>query len=82
MAFLCKFKSPNILLKPLANEKNATLSQLVLRWTVEQPGITIALVGARNAQQALQNAAAMDISLNPEELEFISTELNKLELVK
>lgn len=69
-------------IKPLAEEKNATLSQLVIRWTVEQPGITIALVGARDAKQALQNAAAMDISLNPDEIKLITTHLNELELVR
>jgi len=69
-------------IKPLAEEKNATLSQLVIRWTVEQPGITIALVGARDPKQALQNAAAMDINLNPEEIKLITTHLNELELVK
>ena len=69
-------------IRPLAEEKAASVSQLVLRWTVEQPGITIALVGARNSRQALQNAAAMDISLGQEELAFITTELDKLELVK
>jgi aryl-alcohol dehydrogenase-like predicted oxidoreductase len=41
-------------LKPLANEKKATLGQLVIKWTIEQPGITIALVGARNPEQALE----------------------------
>ncbi len=67
-------------IKPLADEKNATLAQLVIRWTVEQPGITIALVGARNAEQAIQNAKGMDIKLNKEEIDFITNELNKLEL--
>lgn len=69
-------------IKPLADEKNASLGQLVLRWTVEQPGITIALVGARDAKQALQNAAAMDIILEPGEISFITGHLNELELVK
>lgn len=69
-------------IKPLADEKNASLGQLVLRWTVEQPGITIALVGARDAKQALQNAAAMDIDLKPDEIKFITGHLNELELVK
>jgi aryl-alcohol dehydrogenase-like predicted oxidoreductase len=69
-------------IRPLAEEKNATLGQLVLRWTVEQPGITIALVGARDAEQALQNAAAMDISLSKEEIDLITGHLNELELVK
>jgi len=67
-AFLAK-------IKPLADEKNATLSQLVLRWTVERPGITIALVGARNEKQALQNAAAINVKLSTEEIQLINTEL-------
>ena len=67
-------------IRPLADEKNATLAQLVIRWTVEQPGITIALVGARNADQAIQNAKAMDVVLNKEEIGFITDELNKLKL--
>lgn len=67
-------------LKPLAAAKNATLGQLVIRWTVDQPGITIALVGARNAAQALENAKAAQISLNKDEIEFINAELAKLKL--
>jgi aryl-alcohol dehydrogenase-like predicted oxidoreductase len=69
-------------LKPLADQKSASLSQLVLRWTVQQPGITIALVGARDARQATQNAAAMDFTLNPEEINFINGHLNDLKLVQ
>lgn len=69
-------------IKPLANDKNATIGQLVLRWTVKQPGITIALAGARNATQALQNAAAMDLKLSEEEIIEISRHLDELMLVK
>lgn len=69
-AFLAK-------IKPLADEKNASLSQLVLRWTIERPGITIALVGARNEKQAVQNAGAINVKLNAEEIQFINTELEK-----
>jgi len=63
-------------IKPLADEKNASLSQLVLRWTVERPGITIALVGARNEKQATQNAEAINVKLTPAEIEFINHELS------
>ncbi|MBP7558412.1 MAG: aldo/keto reductase [Chitinophagaceae bacterium] len=69
-------------LRPLAKEKNASISQLVLRWTVEQPGITIALAGARNKEQAVQNAAAINVKLSADEIRFINGELDKLELVK
>jgi aryl-alcohol dehydrogenase-like predicted oxidoreductase len=67
-------------IRSLAADKNATLSQLVLRWTVEQPGITIALAGARNAEQSAINAKSMDIQLTAEEVSFITDELNKLKL--
>lgn len=63
---------------PIANEKKITLSQLVLRWTTLQPGITVVLAGARNEGQAIANAKAMDINLTPEELRFINQELSKL----
>ncbi|MDP4256536.1 MAG: aldo/keto reductase, partial [Bacteroidota bacterium] len=68
-------------LRPLAEEKKAGLSQLVIRWTIEQPGITIALVGARDARQAEQNARAIDITLTPEELRGINAKLATLQLV-
>lgn len=69
-------------IKPIADDKGATLGQLVLRWTIAQPGITIALVGARNAAQSQENARAMRISVSPEEIQFITNELNQLQLVK
>ena len=64
----------NILLeriKPLADDKKVSLS-LVLRWTIERAGITVALAGARNAEQAVQNAKAIDLNLSADELEFVS----------
>jgi aryl-alcohol dehydrogenase-like predicted oxidoreductase len=68
-------------IRPLAADKNATLAQLVIAWTLQQPGITLALVGARNAEQATQNAKASEVKLNAEDLTFINDRLNKLELV-
>lgn len=65
-------------LKPLADEKGATLSQLVLRWTVDHPGITIALAGARNSEQAALNAAAADIHLSIGDIEFINSQVDAL----
>ena len=67
-------------LKPLAKSKNATLAQIVLRWTIEQPGITIALAGARNPEQAVQNAKAVDIKLSKDEINFINKQIEELQL--
>ena len=56
------------------------MSQLVLAWTIRRPGITIALAGARNAEQARTNALAADIQLSEEEMKLITDELNQLSL--
>ncbi|OGX90788.1 aldo/keto reductase [Hymenobacter coccineus] len=65
-------------IRPLAETKGATLGQLVLRWTLAQPGITVALVGARNPEQAVQNAKAIDVQLSFEEVDFINKQLRAL----
>jgi methylglyoxal reductase len=58
-------------LQPLADRHQATIAQLVIAWTYSQPGITCVLCGARNQQQAVDNAAAGRITLSPEEVETI-----------
>jgi len=63
---------------PIAEAKNASIAQLVLRWTTLQEGITVVLAGARNAEQAVSNAAAMDFEVSNDELAFINTALEKL----
>ena len=55
-------------LRPIADAKGCTLAQLVIAWTIAQPGITAALVGARNARQAEENAGAANVKLSAEEL--------------
>lgn len=65
-------------IEPIAQDKSATLSQLVLRWTTLQPAITVVLAGARNAQQSVENARSMQISLSQEELDFIQSALNEI----
>lgn len=69
-------------IKPLADEKGITLAQLVLRWTINRPGITIALAGARNAAQAIANTKAWEVRLNPGEMEMIDDHLKSLEILK
>jgi aryl-alcohol dehydrogenase-like predicted oxidoreductase len=67
-------------IKPLAEEKGATLAQLVIRWTLQRPGITAALAGARNEMQVAQNAGAAQVSLTSEEMDQINAAIEKLEL--
>lgn len=66
---------------PIARDKGVSLSQLVLRWTIEQPGVTIALAGARNPEQAVSNAHAVDVTLTEEEIRFINAEVKDLQVL-
>jgi len=68
-------------IKPMAESKSVTLAQLVIRWTIDRPGITVALVGARNAEQAIQNARAINVKLSAEEIKFINDRLYQVQLV-
>ncbi len=54
-------------LRPIAKRYGATLGQLALAWVMAQPN-TCAIAGARNAEQAAQNAAAAQIDISPEDL--------------
>lgn len=57
--------------QPIADGHGITLAQLVIAWTLHQPGLTHALCGARNPQQAQENAAAGDVELSSDELAAI-----------
>lgn len=82
------YKEPNLSnilnflekIKPVAENHNATLSQLVLNWTIRQPGITCALAGARNSKQVLDNIGAVNFSLSDDEIQTINTLLSNLQI--
>lgn len=50
--------------RPIAAGYGLTLPQLVIAWTVAQPGVTFALCGARTPEQALENAGAGVVALH------------------
>ena len=59
-------------LRPIAERHSCTLAQLALAWLITQPN-TNAIVGARNAEQAIQNARAAEVILTENELAEIDT---------
>jgi aryl-alcohol dehydrogenase-like predicted oxidoreductase len=67
-------------LSEIAEELNITLSQLVLNWTIRQPGITCVLSGARNDAQVLENVKAAEFKLNNEDIARINKHLSGLRL--
>jgi len=60
-------------LKPVAAAHSASVAQVVIAWTIAQPGITFSLCGARDPAQAVENAAAARLRLTESELALIST---------
>ncbi len=55
------------LLRPIADQLDVNLGQLALAWVASHPGVC-AIAGARNAQQAIVNARAADVSLTADTL--------------
>ena len=52
----------------LTEKYNCSISQLVIAWTIAQPGITFALCGARTETHAIHNAGALKINISGPDL--------------
>lgn len=55
-------------LRVIAQDAGKTVAQLVINWTMHQPGITAALCGAKRANQVHENAGAMGWRMNDDQL--------------
>ncbi len=60
-------------IRPVADKHGASIAQMVIAWTLAQPGVTFALCGARNPAQAIDNARAGTIRLEAADLAEIDT---------
>ncbi|NJL39163.1 MAG: aldo/keto reductase [Leptolyngbyaceae cyanobacterium SM1_4_3] len=54
-------------LRPIADRNQCSLAQLALAWAIAQPQVS-AIAGARNAEQAVQNAKAAKVQLSENDL--------------
>ena len=63
--------------KNIAEEKGCTVGQLAIAWAYQQKGVTTALVGARNAEQAIENARASNVHLSQDERDAIDRILDR-----
>ncbi len=66
--------------RPIADRHEATVAQIVIAWTIRQPGITCALVGCRKPEHAEDNARSAAVELTGEETERITDDLDGLSL--
>ena len=69
-------------IKPLADAHNATLSQVVINWTANQPAMGCVLVGARDEKQVNENAGALAFELSDTEMEYLRKVVEETELEK
>ena len=51
-------------IRRVADELGQPMGRVALAWLLAQPGVTSAVVGARNAAQAVENTAAAELSLD------------------
>ena len=52
-------------LKPLADAAGCTMSQFALAWVLREPNVASAIVGASRPEQLDDNAAAVDLTVDP-----------------
>jgi aryl-alcohol dehydrogenase-like predicted oxidoreductase len=52
-------------LKPLADEAGLSMAQLAIAWTLQNPGVSAAIVGATRPEQVRDNTAASGVRLDP-----------------
>lgn len=53
----------------LTRKYGCTLAQLVIAWTIAQPGVTHALIGGRTVAQVRENARGGELKLEPADVE-------------
>ena len=53
------------------------MAQVVINWTVHQPGVTSALCGAKRPEQIRETAAAAGWALSPEQLAAVNAALQQ-----
>jgi aryl-alcohol dehydrogenase-like predicted oxidoreductase len=78
--FMARFLANDVLdrvqrLRPLAEQRGATMAQLALAWVLREPNVASAIVGASRPEQLRDNAAASDIELDDETAQAIEETL-------
>ena len=63
-------------LKPLADQAGLTLAQLAVAWTLQNPNVAAAIIGASRPEQVTENAAAAGVVLEDDLMAAIDTVLD------
>jgi aryl-alcohol dehydrogenase-like predicted oxidoreductase len=65
-------------LKPLADQAGLSLAQLAVAWTLQNPNVSAAIIGASRPEQVTENAKAAGVVLEPDLLKAIDQVLEGL----
>ena len=52
-------------LRPIADEAGLTMSQLAVAWTLQNPNVSSAIIGASRPEQVTENAKAAGVRSTP-----------------
>lgn len=63
----------------LTDKYQCSLTQLVIAWTVDQPGISFALCGARKVEHSMENARAGDLLLEEQDMARMRLDVEALQ---
>jgi len=64
-------------LRPIAAQAGVTLAQLAILWTISQPGVTVALCGAKRPAQLAENAGTLRARLTAEQWQRVANALEQ-----
>jgi aryl-alcohol dehydrogenase-like predicted oxidoreductase len=59
-------------MRPIAKAHDASVARVALAWVAQQPHVTSVIIGARTKDQLVDNLAAADLRLSPEELQTLN----------
>ena len=60
-------------MQEIAKTRNVSVAQIALAWLLHQPVVSTIVIGAKRPQQLEDNLAAIDLKLDPSELEKLDT---------
>jgi aryl-alcohol dehydrogenase-like predicted oxidoreductase len=58
-------------LAPIAAEAGLSMAQLAIAWTLQNPAVSSAIIGASRPEQVIENAGAAGVRLDPETMRQI-----------
>lgn len=59
-------------MRPIAQAHGVSVARVALAWTLQRPGVTSVIIGAKSQEQLADNLAASDLTLSDEEMQRLN----------